>query len=264
MESPQTQLFFCYTLSGLGSNATRSSPSDQAFGQQLNDANHQQGQQQPHHLQNAAGKMNTPQQQLQMQQQQQLQQQQQMLQPGGLSQQQQIQQSPNLYFTAADGSTNLLVNQSLNPFTGQQQQQLLQGQQQQQTAMQSLQPQTGLAGQQQLQAANYASSVFPNNSALSQMDQQQQQQMALQQQQLQLQQQQQLGQAVNTNNQMMANENIVGAQLFQQTKQLTQINSSNPQSLQQQQQQQQQSYGLVNASGGYVQQVAQVSYHKRI
>jgi hypothetical protein len=188
-----------------------------------------------------------------------------MLQPGGLSQQQQIQQSPNLYFTAADGSTNLLVNQSLNPFTGQQQQQLLQGQQQQQTAMQSLQPQTGLAGQQQLQAANYASSVFPNNSALSQMDQQQQQQMALQQQQqLQLQQQQQLGQAVNTNNQMMANENIVGAQLFQQTKQLTQINSSNPQSLQQQQQQQQQSYGLVNASGGYVQQVAQVSYHKRI
>ncbi|XP_046456940.1 uncharacterized protein LOC124204006 isoform X4 [Daphnia pulex] len=247
---------------GLGSNATRSSPSDQAFGQQLNDANHQQGQQQPHHLQNAAGKMNTPQQQqqqLQMQQQQQLQQQQ-MLQPGGLSQQQQIQQSPNLYFTAADGSTNLLVNQSLNPFAGQQQQQLLQGQQQQQqTAMQSLQPQTGLAGQQQLQAANYASSVFPNNSALSQMDQQQQQQMALQQQQqqLQLQQQQQLGQAVNTNNQMMANENTVGAQLFQQTKQLTQINSSNPQSLQQQQQQQQQSYGLVNASGGYVQQVAQ-------
>jgi hypothetical protein len=98
------------------------------------------------------------------------------------------------------------------------------------------------------------------------MDQQQQQQMALQQQQqqLQLQQQQQLGQAVNTNNQMMANENTVGAQLFQQTKQLTQINSSNPQSLQQQQQQQQQSYGLVNASGGYVQQVAQVSYHNRI
>lgn len=218
-------------MAGLGSNATRSSPSDQAFGQ-LNDANHQQ-----HHLQqqNAAGKMNQQQQQLQMQQQQQLQQQQ-MLQ----------QQQQNVYFTGADGSTNLLVNQSLNPFTGQQQQ--LQGQQQQQ-AIQSLQ--TGLAGQ-QLQTGNYAS--FPNN-ALSQIDQQQQQQMALQQQQqLQLQQQQQLGQP---NNAMMVNENTVGGQLFQQNKQLTQINSTNPQSLQQQQQQ---PYGLVNATGtgGYVQQVAQV------
>lgn len=233
-------------LSGLGSNnASRSSPSDQAFGQQLtNDASHHhQQQQQPHHLQSAAGKMNGPQQQMQ----------QQMLQPGGLNQQQQIQQSPNLYFTAADGSTNLLVNQGANPFAGQQQ--LLQGQQQQ--AMQSLQSQTALAAQ-QLQTGNYPSSVFPG-SALSQMDQQQQQ-MALQQQ-LQLQQQQQLGQAV-TNNPMMVNENTVGGQLFQQNKQLTQINSvsSNPQSLQQQQQQQ--TYGLVNATGtgGYVQQVAQVSF----
>lgn len=218
------------------SNATRSSPSDQAFGQ-LND--HQHHLQQQQQQQNNAGKMNVPQQQ-----------QQPMLQhqPGGLNQQ--IQQPQNVYFTAADGSTNLLVNQSLNPFTNQ-----LQGQQQQQQqqAIQSLQ--TGLLPGQQLQTSNYASSsVFPNN-ALSQIDQQQQQMALQQQQQLQLQQQQQLGQA---NNPMMVNENTVGGPLFQQNKQLTQINSSNPQSLQQQQQQQ--PYGLVNTTGtgGYVQQVAQV------
>ena len=217
------------------SNATRSSPSDQAFGQ-LND--HQHHLQQQQQQQNNAAKMNVPQQQ-----------QQPMLQhqPGGLNQQ--IQQPQNVYFTAADGSTNLLVNQSLNPFTNQQQGQQ---QQQQQQAIQSIQ--TGLLPGQQLQTSNYASSsVFPNN-ALSQIDQQQQQQMALQQQQ-QLQLQQQLGQA---NNPMMVNENTVGGPLFQQNKQLTQINSSNPQSLQQQQQQQ--PYGLVNTTGtgGYVQQVAQV------
>ena len=85
-----------YNLSGLGSNTTRSSPSDQAFAQ-LNDSNHQQ---QQHHLQaNAsAPKMNVPQQQLQMQQQQMMQQQQQ---TGGLNQH--IQQPQNVYFTAADG-----------------------------------------------------------------------------------------------------------------------------------------------------------------
>jgi hypothetical protein len=50
-----------YNLSGLGSNTTRSSPSDQAFAQ-LNDSNHQQ---QQHHLQanSSAPKMNVPQQQ---------------------------------------------------------------------------------------------------------------------------------------------------------------------------------------------------------
>lgn len=217
--------------SGLGSNAARSS--DQSFGQ-LNDTNH--------HLQQqggGGGKLNatqTQQQQLQMQQQLQ---QQQMLQSGLNPQQQQGQ---NIHFSA-DGSANHLVNQSVNPFTGQQQ---LQGQQQ---TIQSLQPQSGLPGQ-QLQTSSY-NSVFPNN-ALSQMDQQQQ--MALQQQQ-QLQLQQRLGQNVS-NNPMMGNENAAGL-LFQQGKQLTQINSisSNPV------QQQQQPYGLVNttASNNYVQQVAQVS-----
>ncbi|XP_045028308.1 uncharacterized protein LOC116921188 isoform X3 [Daphnia magna] len=212
---------------GLGSNATRSS--DQAFGQ-LNDSNHQLQQQ------NAA-KMNAT------QSQQQLQMQQQMIQSGMNPQQQQQQgQGQNIYFSA-DGSGNVMVNQSVNPFTGQQQ---LQGQQQ---TMQSLQTQAGLPGQ-QLQTSSY-NAVFANN-ALSQMDQQQQ--MVLQQQHQQLQLQQQLGQHVG-NNAIMANENAAGP-LFQQNKQLTQINSisSNPV-----QQQQQQAYGLVSttATNNYVQQVAQ-------
>lgn len=212
---------------GLGSNATRSS--DQAFGQ-LNDSNHQLQQQ------NAA-KMNATQSQPQLQMQQQ------MIQSGMNPQQQQQQgQGQNIYFSA-DGSGNVMVNQSVNPFTGQQQ---LQGQQQ---TMQSLQTQAGLPGQ-QLQTSSY-NAVFANN-ALSQMDQQQQ--MVLQQQHQQLQLQQQLGQHVG-NNAIMANENAAGP-LFQQNKQLTQINSisSNPV-----QQQQQQAYGLVSttATNNYVQQVAQ-------
>lgn len=188
--------------------------------------------------------MNATQSQQQLQMQQQLQQQQ-MIQSGMNPQQQQQQgQGQNIYFPA-DGSANVMVNQSVNPFTGQQQ---LQGQQQ---TMQSLQTQAGLPGQ-QLQTSSY-NAVFANN-ALSQMDQQQQ--MVLQQQHQQLQLQQQLGQHVS-NNAIMANENAAGP-LFQQNKQLTQINSisSNPV-----QQQQQQAYGLVSttATNNYVQQVAQVS-----
>ncbi|XP_059351813.1 uncharacterized protein LOC130689767 isoform X1 [Daphnia carinata] len=204
---------------GLGSNATRSS--DQTFGQ-LNDQQLQQ--------QNAAKMNATQSQQLQMQQQQQQQQQlqqQQMLQ-SAMNPLQQQQQGQNVYFSA-DGSGNVVVNQSVNPFTGQQQQQ------------------SGLAGQ-QLQTSSY-NAVFATN-ALSQMDPQQQQ-MALQQQQQQLQLQQQLGQQRVGNNAIMVNENAAGP-LFQQNKQLTQINAMSSNAVQQ-------PYALVNTAGpnNYVQQVAQ-------
>ena len=223
-----------FSLLGLGSNAARSSPSDQAFGTDPNQA----------HLQQHA-KLNAPQnqQQQQLQMQQQLQQQllQQQLQP----QQQQLQQQ-NVYFAPDGSTTTLMANQSLNPFTGQPQQQPGQ-----QITLQSLQQQQQtLPGQHQLPTSNYTA-VFPNNP-LSQIDPQQQ--LTLQQQQLQLQQQQQLGQAVS-NNQILVNENVgpfqTNAQLQQ--KQLTQMNAITNQ------QQQQQPYGIPGTAN-YVQQVAQVSW----